>query len=280
MSNTAHHKRQLSPLERRSFEMMTIAELERKQMKRVASSVKHAARRRILADRFVQSLQKAGVEFPRAQIRSELERRPDTRPAPTFSQPVPTFDPKDSNVRFPPYDNAFTSGTGADAAAAANKDDGTASIFAEGNDGLRFVSAYLGIWVQAAQDNRFARFAALIDYSYSWLASAVNAYAHSNAGPLFNVFGYTEQTQVGLNYVDPQWDVQLSGFPGDTQSNSDEGRISDEVIFPVSAGSWYLVWVQLECLVQDDGHGLFYDSDANAIYDIRVPLTVFQNVAT
>jgi len=279
MSKTAHHSGQLSPLERRAFEMMTIAELERKRMKRLASSVKLAAHRRILADRFVQSLQKAGVEFPRAESRSE--RRPDTRPAPTFSQPVPTFDPKDVNVRVPPYDNAFTSGTGPLADAAANKDNGTASCDAFGEGDSRFVQAVLSIWFQAAQDNnRFARFAAVIDYSYSWLASESFAYAHSNGATVFDVFGFTEQRRVGFNEVDPHWDVHVSGFPSDSQVYSDEGRISDEVIFPVSAGSWYLVQVHADCFVYDDGHGLFYDAFADAFLSIRVPLTVFQNVAT
>jgi hypothetical protein len=248
-------------------------------MKRLASRVQHAARRRIFVERFVQSLQKAGVEFPQAQIRSELKRHPDTRQAPTFSQPVPTLDPKDFNVRVPPYDAAFTSGTGPLAQAAANKDDGTASCSALGDASTRFVDGYLGIWVQAAQDNRFARFAATIDYSYYWSASAVNAYAHTAGAPLFHVFGLSEHTQVGFNLVDPRWEVHLYGFPPDTQANDDEGRISDEVLFPVSAGSWYLVWVRVSCFVYDDGDGLFYESSALAEYNIRVPLTVFQNVA-
>jgi hypothetical protein len=250
-------------------------------MKRLASSVKYAARRRILAERFVQSLQKAGVEFPRAQFRSEVERRRDTRPAPTFSQPVPTFDPKDVNVRAPPYDNAFTSGTGPLAFAAANKDDGTASCQAFGDADSRYVQAFLSIWFKAAQDNRFARFAAYFHYSYSWCADETNAYAHSAGAPVFDVFGYSEQRQVGFSEVDPRWDVHVSGFPADFQENSDEGSIgSDEVIFPVSAGSWYLVHVHVDCFVYDDGSGVFYDSIAQASYNIRVPFTVFQNVAT
>lgn len=119
--------------------------------------------------------------------------------------------------------------------------------------GWRTVAAGVGFWFYSGEGNPRQRFAALLDYTDDWWASAMFYVAESHAHTRLAVFGATEKTWVVRSEQAPSWSDHVGWL--DSSGNhpaGEEGRILNEAYFDAKPGSWYQCWVWSQADVYAD----------------------------
>jgi len=127
----------------------------------------------------------------------------------------------------------------------------------------------------ATENNPTQRFAALLDYGYSWFDWSTWGTAHNDASTHIWIWGFAENYWVhnGGN-LDPAWSDGTSfgeehGSGGDGSWQS--GRESLEVLFPALQNSVYQAWIWSDGSCDDEG----IISGASQHQFMSVPLMVF-----
>jgi hypothetical protein len=108
--------------------------------------------------------------------------------------------------------------------------------------------AGLGIWFFATDADPQQRFAAWLEYDFSWSDLSSFWFTGQTEGDTdIWVWGASENTWVAQQSYFPSWSDSITNFAQNNGSNGDGSAIvgsgSLEIYFPTAANSWYLVWV-------------------------------------
>jgi hypothetical protein len=183
-------------------------------------------------------------------------------------------------IQTPPFDFAWTSGSGQGSEAA---DAGNASYslavqsFGEGS---RNVAAGVGYWFFSGTggtplpftDQRMWLFNAVCDYADDWWDGAEGYVAHNSGTTRLWVFGAAEQDWVARSDQTPSWSDGVGWFESH-RNGGEDGSINNAMMFLARPNSWYQCWVWSAASVYADG-GVFGIADSSIHMDIRVPLSV------
>ena len=174
-------------------------------------------------------------------------------------------------IKAPPYDYDQEWATGS-AWSSADASVGQYSVSAL--DGTAW--AGVGINFLAIEDNPLQRFAALIDYDYSWFDRSYPEVAHNNGSTNIWIWGFTENRWVFKNgdRLSPSWSDGTSWYEyhgsGSGDGSEQTGRESLEVYFPAFENNWYQVWVWFEGSCDSE-----YQSWSQQSQTMSIPLMFF-----
>jgi len=153
-------------------------------------------------------------------------------------------------IKVPPYDQGWQWQQGQ-----ADPKAGTFGYGISGGGGHVWAGAGVAEWFFTASGDLCSpdtpaciptRFAALVDYAYTWMNSSCWDTAHNNATLHIGVWGANEKDWVTIQVRQPSWS-DGTGWLDNHGSNGDgsevEGREAIDVCFSAQPNAWYHCWV-------------------------------------
>jgi hypothetical protein len=157
----------------------------------------------------------------------------------------------------PPYWNIWTSTSAGNASANANSDKGTFGGSAAGFGQTNYAYAGVAGAYFPVSDSPMGHFRPYLRYSYNWLDASVWYTAHSDGYMYAAVYDYNSSGNL-VQWPPAEQSVTLwqdgTGWL-DTHSDSDDGAWPGviDVMFPLTPGHSYALWVWSEVVANDAG---------------------------